>query len=409
MHAAYVKLLLLGVLELMSLPLFAYEGVGYRGLKLDGNEELKQKYLSYRTSFVVGELLTLAAFMSVSTDDSVADGFGDFVFFVFVKVRGAKIAVLSQIPKEAEILVPPPSVFRIKAVAKFGGKLTITLEQELCPLSYLSQTSIFKPSARVEVADFHEESLSASLLGSETSSKHVSYATTLQIWWGRRGCFAHKNYRGVLCMISVVLVLASVCLYVGVVYGFDGSKTDDYRIRQCNLHEPRIFLGSCSDQPTHCFNSVNEPVCSTINSTSYSCSWPSWFPCGSCPRACSVCLFSFEAPDYEKGACVTTKGLSLWQLVGLVVGAVFCAAAWFVSVWRLRPATWWFFGWLVFYIVLFGLVLGLGSSHYFHGPKAMCGNSSSSVVFCDPNAYCIYNTCVCKFGFSGDGLSCTPE
>jgi len=33
--------------------------------------------------------MTFPAFMSVSTDDSVADDFGDFVFFVFVKVRGA--------------------------------------------------------------------------------------------------------------------------------------------------------------------------------------------------------------------------------------------------------------------------------------------------------------------------------
>jgi hypothetical protein len=83
--------------------------------------------------------MTFPAFMSVSTDDSVADDFGDYVFFVFVKVRGDRIAQLSQLPKEAEILVPPPSVFRIKAVAKFGGKLTITLEQEPCPLTYLSK------------------------------------------------------------------------------------------------------------------------------------------------------------------------------------------------------------------------------------------------------------------------------
>jgi hypothetical protein len=122
----------------MTLPNFVYEGVGYRGLKLDGNAELKRKYLDYKTEFVVGQLMTFPAFMSVSTDDSVADDFGDYVFFVFVKVRGARIARLSQLPKEAEILVPPPSVFRVKAVATFGGKLTITLEQESCPLTYLS-------------------------------------------------------------------------------------------------------------------------------------------------------------------------------------------------------------------------------------------------------------------------------
>ena len=95
----------------MTLPDFVYEGVGYRGLKLDGNAELKRKYLDYKTEFVVGQLMTFPAFMSVSTDDSVADDFGDFLFFIFVNVRGARIAPLSQLPKEAEILVPPPVRF----------------------------------------------------------------------------------------------------------------------------------------------------------------------------------------------------------------------------------------------------------------------------------------------------------
>jgi len=125
----------------MSLPTFAYEGVGYRGLRLDGNEELERKYLDHKNEFIVGNLMTFPAFMSISTDDSVADHFGDYVFFVFVKVRGARIAQLSQVPKEAEVLVPPPSVFRIKAVAKFGGRLTVTLEQVDSPLTYVSQTA----------------------------------------------------------------------------------------------------------------------------------------------------------------------------------------------------------------------------------------------------------------------------
>ena len=111
LHAPYVKLLLLAVEELTALPQFAYEGVGYRGLKLDGNAELKRKYLDHKSEFVVGQLMTFPAFMSVSTDDSVADDFGDYVFFVFVKVRGARVARLSQLPKEAEILVPPPLRF----------------------------------------------------------------------------------------------------------------------------------------------------------------------------------------------------------------------------------------------------------------------------------------------------------
>jgi hypothetical protein len=143
----------------MALPDFAYEGVGYRGLKLDGNAELKRKYLGHQTEFCVGRLMTFPAFMSVSTDDSVADDFGDYVFFVFVKVRGARIAQLSQSPDEAEIIVPPPSVFRIKAVAKFGGKLTITLEQESCPLTYLS-----KPASEAYFTPVPSSALTAVLL-----------------------------------------------------------------------------------------------------------------------------------------------------------------------------------------------------------------------------------------------------
>ena len=74
----------MAIQDLMSLPAYAYEGVGYRGLKLDGNDELLHKFSNYKTSFVVGQLITFAAFMSVSTDDSVADLFGDYVFCVFV-------------------------------------------------------------------------------------------------------------------------------------------------------------------------------------------------------------------------------------------------------------------------------------------------------------------------------------
>jgi hypothetical protein len=92
-------------------------------VKLDGNAELKRKYLDYK---MVGQLMTFPAFMSVSTDDSVADDFGDFVFFfVFVKVRGAKIARLSQLPKEAEIFCPSPvqSEVRRQTGRYFGARV----------------------------------------------------------------------------------------------------------------------------------------------------------------------------------------------------------------------------------------------------------------------------------------------
>jgi hypothetical protein len=87
----------------------------------------------------VGSLITFAAFTSVSLDDKVANGFGDHVLFNFIRVRGVRIRALSAVPQEAEVLVPPPSVFRIVTVAMFHGSLVVTLEQVESPLTYLEQ------------------------------------------------------------------------------------------------------------------------------------------------------------------------------------------------------------------------------------------------------------------------------
>ena len=85
----------------------------------------------------MGSLLTFAAFTSVSLDDKVANGFGDHVLFNFTRVRGVRIRALSAVPQEAEVLVPPPSVFRILTVAMFHGSLMVTLERVDSPLTYL--------------------------------------------------------------------------------------------------------------------------------------------------------------------------------------------------------------------------------------------------------------------------------
>jgi len=94
----------------------------------------------------VGSLLTFAAFTSVSLDDKVANGFGDHVLFNFIRVRGVRIRALSAVPQEAEVLVPPPSVFRIMTVAMFHGSLVVTLEQVQSPLTYLEQPSSTPPA-----------------------------------------------------------------------------------------------------------------------------------------------------------------------------------------------------------------------------------------------------------------------
>ena len=133
-YAPFAKLLLRATHELMKQPQYTYEGPAYRcpriwrhfqcvcccsaradcscsrGLKIALNAELKGKFDTYKTSFVVGSLTTFPAFTSVSLDDKVANGFGDHVLFQFTRVRGVRIRALSQVPEEAEVLVPPPSV-----------------------------------------------------------------------------------------------------------------------------------------------------------------------------------------------------------------------------------------------------------------------------------------------------------
>ena len=109
-----------------------------RGLKIAHNAELRQKFNDHKSGFPVGSLLTFAAFTSVSLDDKVANGFGDHVLFNFTRVRGVRIRALSAVPQEAEVLVPPPSVFRIIAAAMFHGSLVVTLERVDSPLTYLA-------------------------------------------------------------------------------------------------------------------------------------------------------------------------------------------------------------------------------------------------------------------------------
>ncbi len=117
-----------------------------RGLKIAHNAELRQKFNDPKTGFPVGSLLTFAAFTSVSLDDKVANGFGDHVLFNFIRLlrHGAQRAYAHA--ADAEVLVPPPSVFRIVTVAMFHGSLIVTLEQVESPLTYLEQPSSTAPA-----------------------------------------------------------------------------------------------------------------------------------------------------------------------------------------------------------------------------------------------------------------------
>ncbi len=173
-------------------------------------------------------------------------------------------------------------------------------------------------------------------------------------------------------MTFVILGLAVFVAMTARRYGFEGVNPN------CvprGMPNPTVYSGSCSDVPTPCYNlpwpyyskDIHQ-ICTTVNSSSYSCVWPSWLPCGYCLGYFAFGMY-FGVPDYERGTCVDKSGVSLWQFVGLIVGGIFCLSVWFVSVWRLKPATFWFFVWLVVYALLFGLIFGLGSSRIFPIPS----------------------------------------
>ena len=148
----------------LSVPALRHALAG-RGLKIAHNAELRQKFNDHKSGFPVGSLLTFAAFTSVSLDDKVANGFGDHVLFNFTRVRGVRIRALSAVPQEAEVLVPPPSVFRIIAAAMFHGSLVITLERVDSPLTYLAlPPSLASSPAPAPPAPAPVASLSLSLL-----------------------------------------------------------------------------------------------------------------------------------------------------------------------------------------------------------------------------------------------------
>lgn len=137
-QAPFMKLLIQAVRALTAAGKpYVYTGPAYRGVRVASNPTLKRQYENYAEKFQVGSRVTFAAFTSLSLSDSTAESFGDRILFQFTRVRGVRIAALSAIPSEREILVEPPAVFEIKSCAKFHGVLSVVLEAVDSPLRYL--------------------------------------------------------------------------------------------------------------------------------------------------------------------------------------------------------------------------------------------------------------------------------
>ena len=88
----------------------------YRGINIDLNAFMKQKYEAYETAFAVGTKLTFPAPTACSTSDVVAGHFMNGIQLVIQKASGVAL-VPGQLSAydESEVMLPFPSTFKVIA------------------------------------------------------------------------------------------------------------------------------------------------------------------------------------------------------------------------------------------------------------------------------------------------------
>jgi hypothetical protein len=150
-------------MRLLIKALYAMDDAGYgittqayRGVRLGNNPALQAKFDNCETVFAPQTLITFAGFTSITVDPLQAEEFGDYFFFHFLNVHGVDISSVSEVPREKELLVIPPSVFRVGGACKLHGKLTVPLthvDQE--EAWYLRRTSSVSYSKEVRCQVIH--------------------------------------------------------------------------------------------------------------------------------------------------------------------------------------------------------------------------------------------------------------
>jgi surface protein len=125
--ASFTKLAI-RALRAMEAAGYVKTAPAYRGMTVKGNPALQAKYDNYASVFNIGMLITFPAFTSVSLEDTIANSFGDKIFFHFIAVRGIDVSGLSAFPEERELVITPPGVIRVTGIFMVKGHLTINVE-----------------------------------------------------------------------------------------------------------------------------------------------------------------------------------------------------------------------------------------------------------------------------------------
>ena len=111
----------------------------YRGINIDLNAVMKQKYDAYETAFAVGTKLTFPAPTACSTSDVVAGHFMNGIQLVIHKAGGVAL-VPGQLSAydESEVMLPFPSTFKVIARSKVQDTVVVVIEAVPTSFSYCS-------------------------------------------------------------------------------------------------------------------------------------------------------------------------------------------------------------------------------------------------------------------------------
>ena len=111
----------------------------YRGINIDLNAVMKQKYDAYETAFAVGTKLTFPAPTACSTSDVVAGHFMNGIQLVIQKAGGVAL-VPGQLSAydESEVMLPFPSTFKVIARSKVQDTVVVMIEAVPSAFSYCS-------------------------------------------------------------------------------------------------------------------------------------------------------------------------------------------------------------------------------------------------------------------------------
>ena len=111
----------------------------YRGINIDLNAVMKQKYETYETAFAVGTKLTFPAPTACSTSDVVAGHFMNGIQLVIQKAGGVAL-VPGQLSAydESEVMLPFPCSFKVVARSKVQDTVVVMIEATPTSFSYCS-------------------------------------------------------------------------------------------------------------------------------------------------------------------------------------------------------------------------------------------------------------------------------